>query len=281
MASLNSSTPHLVQTLTNSLSPPNSSAHAPSPSETILALSCFNSYLSAGQLSHVELTTLYPLLISHLSNPTTLVAACSALEELIERSNGYGGNGGGSGVAKFMNRSRCTELIEGWVYSQHVQEVVKRTVEEADEDIDDEAMAIFKLVCTLAEYFISSYLFDTPPPSSATSTTPPPLTLLSPSVHTLLSLLITLSTFPGHSPDSSYAINELATGSWMALQEYGADLGFTLNGQIEEGHGEEEWAVYKSVWTALKEGLTRRAVRPKLVEFESWPKGEFCVFFLS
>ncbi|GAA6015280.1 hypothetical protein JCM11491_000997 [Sporobolomyces phaffii] len=263
MDSLRSSTPHLVQTLTTSLSP------TASPSESTLALSCFNSYLSAGQLSHVELSTLYPLLISHLSNPLTIVAACSAIEELVERSNGFSSSGGGSGVTKFMNRSRCTELIEGWVASQYVTELTRVTVEEALEETEDEAMAVFKLVSTLAEYFISTYLFDPPPPSPTAAT---PLTLLSPAVHTLLSMLITLSTFPGHSQDSSYAVNELANGSWMALQEYGADLGFTLNGQIEPGRSQEEWQVYKGVWEALQRGLTNRAVRPKIDEFEAWPK---------
>ncbi|GAA5841296.1 hypothetical protein JCM3766R1_005019 [Sporobolomyces carnicolor] len=265
MSSLSSSTPHLVDTLTASLAP----SATTSPSESILALSCFNSYLSAGQLSHLDLTTLYPLLIHHLTKSETIVAACSALEELVERSNGYSSSG--SGVTKFMNRQRVTDLIEGWVCSDYVRETTRLAVEEASEDVEDEPMAVFKLICTLAEYFISTYLFD-PPPVSSTTSTSPPLTLLSPATHTLFSILVALSTFPGHSPDSSYAINELPTGSWMALQEYGADLGFTLNGQIEEGRTEEEWVVYKGVWNALKDGLRRRAVRPRLAEFETWPK---------
>jgi len=275
--SLTSSTPHLVQTLTSSLS------QSSSPSESILALNCFNSYLSAGQLSHTELTTLYPLLISHLSNPNTIVSACSAIEELIERSNGFsslgggGGGGGGSGVTKFMNRSRCSELIEGWVTSPYVTSLLHSTVQEAREEggaadeVDDDAMAIFKLITTLSEYFISTYLFDSAP---SLPNSPPSLTLLSPPIHTLLSILITLTTFPGNSPDSSYAINELSNGSWLALQEYGADQGFTLNGVKEGGEqGMREWEVYKGVFKALSEGLRTRAVRPKLTEFTSWPKG--------
>lgn len=161
------------------------------------------------------------------------------------------------------------------VCSSYVTEMTRATIEEASEDVEDEPLAVFKLICTLAEYYISTYLFDPPPPSASTATSAPPLTLLSPSVHTLFSLLISLSTFPGHSPDSSYTINELPTGSWMALQEYGADVGFTLNGQFEEGWGEAEWQVYKGIWNALKDGLRNRAVRPKLSEFQTWPKGKF------
>ena len=272
MNSLTSSTPHLVQTLTSSLS------QSTSPSESILALNCFNSYLSAGQLSHPELSILYPLLISHLSNPDTIVSACSAIEELIERSNGFSTTGGGgSGVTKFMNRSRCSELIEGWVSSQYVTSLIHSTVQEAREEggaadeVDDDALAIFKLITTLSEYFISTYLFDAAP---TTPNTPASLTLLSPPIHTLLSILITLTTFPGNSPDSSYTINELSNGSWMALQEYGADQGYTLNGIKEGGErGMREWEVYKGVFKALSEGLRARAVRPELREFMSWPKG--------
>ncbi|GAA5914025.1 uncharacterized protein JCM6883_007125 [Sporobolomyces salmoneus] len=268
MSSLSSSTPHLVQTLTDSLT----ISPTTSPTESVLALSCFNSYLSAGQLSHADLTILYPLLISHLTNPTTVVAACSATEELIERSNGYGSNAGGSGVTKFMNRQRVTQVIEGWACSDYVTNLTRSVVEEASEDVEDEPMAVFKLICTLAEYFISTYLFDSPTPATSNILVPPPLTLVSPPIHTLLALLITLSTFPGHSSDSSYAINELPTGAWMALQEYGADVGFTLNGKLEEGRSEDEWQVYKGVWNALKDGLRNRAVRPTLEEFGAWPK---------
>ncbi|GAA5940498.1 uncharacterized protein JCM15063_002352 [Sporobolomyces koalae] len=264
MSSLSSSTPHLVQTLETSLA----STNTTTSTEAVLALSCFNSYLSAGQLSHVELTTLYPLLISHLSNSNTIVAACSAVEELVERSNGLSGSG--SGVTKFMNRNRCSELIENWVTSPYVADLVRTAVNDAGEgadDVDDDAIAVFKLICTLAEYFISTYLFE-PPPAAANSA---PLTLLSPSVHTMLSFLITLSTFPGHSPDSSYTINEFPTGAWLALQEYGADEGFTLNGSVE-AEKEGQWQVYKGVWTALKDGLRSRAVKPPLSQFSTWPK---------
>ena len=184
-----------------------------------------------------------------------------------------------------MNRSRCSELIEGWVSSQYVTSLIHSTVQEAGEEggaadeVDDDALAIFKLITTLSEYFISTYLFDAAP---TTPNTPASLTLLSPSIHTLLSILITLTTFPGNSPDSSYTINELSSGSWLALQEYGADQGYTLNGVKEGGEqGMREWEVYKGVFKALSEGLRTRAVRPKLREFTSWPKGSsahFCLF---
>jgi len=77
-----------------------------------------------------------------------------------------------------MNRSRCSELIEGWVSSPYVTSLLHSTVQEAREEggaadeVDDDAMAIFKLITTLSEYFISTYLFD-PAPSLPNS--PPSL----------------------------------------------------------------------------------------------------------
>ncbi|GAA6064370.1 hypothetical protein JCM10212_004103 [Sporobolomyces blumeae] len=265
MASLSSSVPHLVTTLTSSLS------HGSSQSETNLALNCFVSFLNAGQLSHSDLTMLYPLLLSHLTRPDSIVQASSAVEELIERSNGVSG---GAGVTKFMNRQRTNQLVVEWVASVFVQNVTRQAVEDARDgaDVDDETMAVFKLVATLAEHFVSTYLFDPPPVTSAASPQIEYLTLSSPPVHTLLSLLITLSTFPGHSPDSTYAINELPTGTWMALQEYGADEGFSNGATARSPEREGEWIVFKQVWEALANGLRDRAVRPGHAEFSTWPK---------
>ncbi|GAA5900459.1 hypothetical protein JCM5296_001552 [Sporobolomyces johnsonii] len=268
MASLTSSTPHLVTTLTSSLSP------SSSPSEINLALSCFVAYLNAGQLSHPELTTLYPLLTLHLASPSTVIAACSAIEELIERSSGLSGS---AGVTRFMNRQRTNDLIVGWATGQFVHSLTQQAIADASEggEPDDEAIAVFKLLCTLAEHFISSFLFEPPPASSASSTLAPPLSLTSPATHQLLTLLLALTTFPGYSPDASYMINELPTGCWMALQEFGADEGLVFGeGDGREGrHGREaEWEVYKGVFGALATGLRERAIRPREDEFGTWPK---------
>ncbi|GAA5886599.1 hypothetical protein JCM6882_005828 [Rhodosporidiobolus microsporus] len=266
MSSLSSTTPHLVSMLSSSLA-------SPSPTEVTAALSCFVSYLNAGLLSHPELTTLYPLFLPHLSNPSTVIAACSAVEELVERSSGLSGS---SGVTKFINRQRTNELVAGWANSPFVQGVVQSAVADAHEgsEPDDEALAVFKLVCTLADHFIS-LLFDPPPPSAVSSSAAPTvLTLTSPETHTLLRTLLSLSTFPGHSPES-YAVNELPSGAWMALQEYGADEGLVSGpGDGREGREgrEQEWEVYRAVFEGLAGELRERARRPTEGEVAGWPK---------
>ncbi|GAA6037422.1 hypothetical protein JCM8097_008565 [Rhodosporidiobolus ruineniae] len=261
MSSLSSTTPHLVSTLSSSLT-------STSPSEVNSALSCFIAYLNAGQLSHPELTTLYPLFLPHLSHPQTVIAACYAVEELIERSSGLSGS---SGVTKFINRQRTNELVSGWANSAFVQQVVESATSDARDgsEPDDEAMAVFKLVTTLADHFIS-LLFDPPPASSPV----PVLTLASPDTHALLRTLLALSTFPGHSSES-YAVNELPSGAWMALQELGADEGLVSGpGDGREGRTgrEGEWAVYKEVFEHLARGLRERAKRPEEGEVKSWPR---------
>ncbi|GAA5942346.1 hypothetical protein JCM1841_003527 [Sporobolomyces salmonicolor] len=268
MASLASSIPHLVTTLSSSLSPSSSA------SEINLALSCFVAYLNAGQLSHPELTTLYPLLASHLASLSTVIAACSAIEELIERSSGLSGS---AGVTRFMNRQRTHDLVVGWATGPFVHSLMQQAIADASEggEPDDEAMAVFKLLCTLSEHFISSFLFQSPPASSGSSALAPSLSLTSPATHQLLTLLLALTTFPGYSPDASYMINELPTGCWMALQELGADEGLVFGeGDGREGrHGREaEWDVYKGVFSALATGLRERAIRPREEEFGTWPK---------
>ncbi|GAA6017231.1 hypothetical protein JCM10207_002578 [Rhodosporidiobolus poonsookiae] len=264
MSSLSSTIPHLVSTLSSSLT-------SSSPTEVRSALSCFIAYLNAGQLSHPELTELYPLLLPHLSNPATFVAACSAVEELIERSSGLSGS---SGVTRFVNRQRTNELVAGWANSPFVQELVASAISEAHEgsEPDDDALAVFKLLTTLADHFIS-LLFDPPPPSAAAAAGPS-LTLSSPETHTLLRTLLALSTFPGHSLES-YAVNELPSGAWLALQELGADEGLIAGeGDGREGRDgrEHEWEVYRGVFEALAMGLRERARRPAEGEVQGWPK---------
>ncbi|GAA5991594.1 hypothetical protein JCM11641_004016 [Rhodosporidiobolus odoratus] len=263
MSSLSSTIPYLVSTLSSSL-------QSSTPSEVNSALTCFTSFLNAGQLSHPELTALYPLFLPHLSNPSTIVATCSAVEEVIERSSGLSGSGGG--VTKFINRQRTNELVDGWANSPFVLGVVASAVQDANEgaEPDDEAMAVFKLFATLSEHFIS-ILFDPPPASSSASI--PTLTLTSPATHTLLSTLLSLTTFPGHTSES-YTISELTSGSWMALQELGGDEGLVAGpGQGREGREgkEQEWAVYKGVFEALSAGLRRRGRRVEEGEWGSWP----------
>ncbi|GAA5977602.1 hypothetical protein JCM10908_005035 [Rhodotorula pacifica] len=269
MSSLSSTIPHLVSTLTSSISP------TAKPSEINLALSCFVAYLNAGQLSHTELTTLYPCLLPHVSRSETVIAAASALEELIERSSGLSDTGG-SGVTRFMNRQRTTELVQGWAIGPYVRQVTEQAIAEAREgsDPDDEALAVFKLVSTLADHLITTFLFDPPPPSAAQVDPSSTLTLAHPSVHALLSLLLALSTFPGYSSEA-YTINELPTSPWMNLQELGADEGFIPGeGEGREGRPgrEAEWAAYRDVFSALADGLRARATRPREEEFLSWPQ---------
>ncbi|GAA5959566.1 hypothetical protein JCM8115_003751 [Rhodotorula mucilaginosa] len=270
MSSLSSTIPHLVSTLSSSMSP------TAQPSEINLALSCFVAYLNAGQLSHTELTTLYPCLLPHVSRSETVVAAASALEELIERASGTSEmGGGGSGVTRFVNRQRTTELVRDWVDGPYVRQVTEQAIAEAREgaDPDDEAVAVFKLVSTLGDHLILNFLFDPPPPSTQVDPTEV-LTLAHPSVHALLSLLLALSTFPGYSSEA-YAVNELPMGCWMYLQELGADDGFMPGpGDGREGRPgrEAEWTVYRGVFAALADGLRSRATRPREDEFFSWPK---------
>ncbi|GAA5999141.1 uncharacterized protein JCM10292_001618 [Rhodotorula paludigena] len=270
MSTLSSTIPHLVTTLSSSLSPPASTPEVNS------ALSCFVSYLNAGQLSHPELTTLYPLILPHLSNPETVVAACSALEELIERSSGLSSSGSGSGVTRFVNRQRTTELITGWAIGPFVQQVLAHAIAEAHDgsEPDDEALAVFKLVATLADHHISTFLFDTPPPSAAALDPSSILSLTHPATHALLAALLALTTFPGHSSES-YGVNELPQGAWLNLQELGADEGLIAGpGDGREGREgrEADWSTYRGVFEALAKGVRERATRPREEEVRSWPR---------
>ncbi|GAA6053966.1 hypothetical protein JCM3770_004645 [Rhodotorula araucariae] len=270
MSSLASTIPHLVSTLASSLT-------SSSSSEVNSALACFVSYLNAGQLSHTELTTLYPHILPHLSNPSTAIAACSAIEELVERSSGlsdYSTGSSSSSVTRFINRQRTTDLITGWATGPFVASVLASAISDAKDgsEPDDEALAVFKLATTLADHHISTFLFDAPPAGSGDPAAL--LTLRHPALHALLALLLELSAFPGHSAES-YAVNELPQGAWLNLQELGADEGLVAGpGDGREGRKgrEEDWSVYKGVWEALAAKLAERATRPPEGEVKVWPK---------
>lgn len=265
MSTLSSSTPMIVSTLSSSLS----SSSSPSR-ELNSALSCFTSFLLAGQFAHTELTTLYPLLLSHLSNSETTIAACAAVEELVERSSGLSG---AVGVTRFVGRQKTEELVVGWATSEWVQGVVRDAVEA--EDADDEALAVMKLVCAITEHLIS-FLFSSTPAAAVAAGQPPPLALSSPPTIALFHLILAITHFPGHTTES-YNINEMTSGVWMALQEESSDVGLVSgDGEGREGRDgrEHEWEVIKAVFSALAEGLRRRAERPKKEVVKTWPKGE-------
>ncbi|KAL8292471.1 hypothetical protein RQP46_001083 [Phenoliferia psychrophenolica] len=236
MTTLASSTPHIVSTLADSLT-----SH--SAAEVNEAIGCLVACLDAGLLQHQELGTLYPFLLPHLSRPETSLAACSAVEEIVERSSGVTS---GVGLTRFVGRQKVEELIVGWVGSPFVSETIQQAVEQ--QDADDDALAVMRLLCAIAEHFVSSYLFDPPPPAS----TIPYLTITSPETVLLLQLLLLIATFPGHSGES-YNVNDLAVGVWSSLQEEASDRGLP-------------------VFTALADGLRLRAKRPPPDVVATWPK---------
>ena len=267
MSTLSSSTPMIVSSLSSALSSPATPAR-----ELNAALGCFTSFLLAGQFAHPELTTLYPLLLPHLSNAETVINACSAVEELVERSSGLSGS---VGVTRFIGRQKTEELVVGWATSDWVRNVVAEAVE--SEEADDEALAVMKLVCAITEHFIS-FLFSPAPKAAASLGQPAHLTLSSPPTIALLHLILSITHFPGHSQEV-YNINELTSGVWMALQEESSDVGL-VSGEGEgregrDGH-EHEWEVVKGVFGALAEGLRKRAERPTKGIVATWPKGEAC-----
>lgn len=222
--------------------------------------------LDAGILQHAELATLYPLLLPRLSDLGCAVSACSAVEEIVERSSGVTS---GLGLTRFVGRQKVEELITGWVASTFVRETMQDVLER--EDVDDDALAVMRLVCAIAEHFVGSYLFEPPPAAS----TVPALTLTSPETVHLLQLLLMITTFPGHSGES-YTVNELATGVWMSLQEEASDRGLVCGpGDGREGRTghEHEWGVIQPVFQALADGLRARAKRPPPPVFATWPKG--------
>ncbi|KAM0790224.1 hypothetical protein ACM66B_005537 [Microbotryomycetes sp. NB124-2] len=264
MADLSTSVPVVVSSLGSSL------AESTDPDEINAALSCFTSFLIAGQLDHSSLGTLYPLILRHLTNETTLTKACSAIEELIDRGSGIGSS---VGITRFVNRQRTDELVKAWTTS----ELVKSTVHEAIQlqDASDEAMAVMRLVCTISEHFVS-FLFTNAPAlaSSISSNVAPPLRLWDQPTIDLLQLVLAITLFPGHSTES-YNINEMTNGVWLSLQEESGDWGLVAGqGPGREGRDghEQEWQVVKGVFEALTSGLRARAVRPRLEEVATWPK---------
>lgn len=259
MTKLASSLPHLITTLVSSLS------QTTSIDETNSALTCFTSFLAAGQLTHTELDPLYPLLLPHLHREQTVVNAASAIEELVERSSGMSG---GRGVTRFMTRTRTEELILTWATIPAVRQVIENAI--IEEDASTEALAIMKLLAILSEHF-TSFLFLSVP----TASTVPHLTLSSPAVLHLLHSLLLLTTFPGHT-NEIYGINDLATGVWLSLQEECSDNGLVKGGgEGREGRRgkEEEWRVVEGVFEALAEGLRKRAEWPRMEVMAEWTKG--------
>ncbi|KAM0748278.1 ARM repeat-containing protein [Meredithblackwellia eburnea MCA 4105] len=256
LGTLTSATPHLVTSLVQSLS----SDNIPEINE---ALSCFTCMLQSGLIHHQELSTLYPNLLPHLSNPALVTRACSAVEEIIDRST----SAGGTGLTKFMTRMRTNEIVSGWVTSPWVAQVIQEAF--AEEDAGDEAVAVMRLICSISEVYIS-YLFEPRPPSA-----PPTLTFTSPETSTFFHLLVAVTTFPGHNSES-YNINEMTNGAWMALQEESSDVGLVFgSGPGREGRSEgreAEWPVIQHTFSALAEGLRQRATRPLSSETSSWPK---------
>ncbi|KAK4704197.1 importin-13, partial [Phenoliferia sp. Uapishka_3] len=258
MAALGSSTPHIVSTLGDSL-------QSDSPAEVNEAIGCLVACLDAGLLQHQELGTLYPLLLPRLSQPETSGAACAAVEEIVERSSGVTS---GVGMTRFVNRQKVDELISGWVTTQFVSDTIRQAVEE--QEADDDALAVMRLLCAIAEHFIASYLFQPPPAASNI----PYLNLTSPETVVLLHFLLLMTNFPGHSGES-YNVNELTTGVWMSLQEEASDRGLVSgpgNGREGRVGHEREWEVINPVFVALADGLRGRAKRPPADVVATWPK---------
>lgn len=260
MSNLNSLTPHLVSTISSSLSPTSPS------SEINSALSCFTSYLLANQIPTQDLTTLYPLILIHLSNSQTSTKACSALEEVIERSSGVSSTGG---IQRFVTRRKVEELITEWVVSDWVKKIVAGAVR--DGDADEEAMGVMRLLCAIAEYFMG-FLFD----QTSSSQTGSVLKIDSPATIKFFQLLLPITFFPGHESES-YNINEMTVGVWMSLQEEASDIGLVSgDGEGREGRigREGEWAVIREIFSSLANGLRERSQWPSKGIIEDWPEGE-------
>ena len=263
MTTLSSSTPYLVATLSASLA-------SSSSQEVNAALSCFTSILCTGQLfAHAELTKLYPLIVPNLLRHDTIAQACTAIEELTDRSSGVSG---GAGVTRFMSRIRTEELVAAWASSDIVRGLISHAL--IEEEATEEELAVMKLICVLGEHFVS-FLFSNVPSSSPI----PHLTLSSPAIITILQHVLSITLFPGHSVES-YDINEMANGVWLSLQEELSDVGL-VKGSAEGREGrrgyEEDWPMVEHIFKALADGLRSRAEWPKTDVIANWPKGEsFC-----
>lgn len=261
MATLTSSTPHIVSSLAASLT-------SNSIAEVNQALRCFKAALLAGLLHHHELEVLYPLLLPHLSHGETALAACAAVEELVERSSGV--QSGGAGTTRFIGRAKAADLVAGWATTAWVHGVVTSAI--AEEEPSDDALAVMRLVAAISEHFIP-FLFTAPPTGSGV----PTLAFRSPETQALFRLVLAITTFPGHSGES-YNVTELATGVWNYLQEECADVGLVWGtGEGREGRPgrEHEWEAVEPVFVAFANGLRERGTFPAPEVVATWPKGPF------
>ncbi|KAK4050191.1 hypothetical protein OIO90_005173 [Microbotryomycetes sp. JL221] len=267
MTDLSTSMPMVVSSLNSSLTESTDS------SETNAALSCFVSFLIAGQLDHSNLSILYPSIIRHLMNESTLQQACTAVEELIERGSGIGSS---IGVTRFINRQRTEQLVKEWINSSMIKHIISNSITNSEETNEDEmTLAVFKLVCTICEHFIT-FLFTDVPTAMTTSNSQieSPLKLWDQPTIDLLQIVLSITLFPGYST-ASYNINEMTNGVWLSLQEECTDLGLVYgSGPGREGRSghEREWHVVNSVFGALAKGLRQRAVRPDAALVRTWPK---------
>jgi len=260
------SIPAVTATLAASLASATASAQ-----ERNAALRSFTSLLLAGQLNHACLDQLYPLLLSHLLSPDTVVTACAAVSELVERSSGVSG---GLGVTKFVSRQKCYELVVHWVCSSFVRQAVQDMVE--DSEADDDTYAIMQLVVAIGELFID-FLFS-PPPQAAAALAPGQLslTLGSAETSTFFQLLLAMSGFTGYTPDH-YQVNVLPDMCWNSLQENCSEEGLVCGpGPGREGRvgREADWPVVKAVFEALAGVQRRRAQWPTREVVRTWPGGE-------
>lgn len=247
-----------MTTITNSLQ---SSNHQ----EIIAALECFIEFLNSNQLSHNELTIIYPFILPHLYQSQTIASACAALEEIIERSSGI--TTSTAGVTRFMSRSKTEELVTNWVASQVVAAIITAAVTE--QEVNEEINAVMRLLCAIGEHFVGFLFIEVPPSSSL-----PSLTLSSPSTLHLLQLILAITLFPGH---ESYQTNELGNGVWLALQEECSDIGLVKgSGDGREGREgkEADWQTVESIFVALANGLRLRCEWPKKEVLDTWPKGQ-------
>lgn len=196
-------------------------------------------------------------------------------------------------MARFINRPKTEQLVVEWAGSGFVRDKLANATaaaaaaaaaEQQDDDdhdhdedyeVESDVLAVMKLICTLAEHFVSFLFSSTAPPQGTTC-----LTLSSPATLSLFHLVLQISHFPSHSTSVYNAVHELPSGVWLALQEESSDVGLVAGeGEDREGRGEAgregDWAVVRDVFGALAMGLRARARRPAWRVVKRWPKGEF------
>ena len=167
-----------------------------------------------------------------------------------------------------MSRIRTEEVVTVWAASDFVRGLIEHAI--IEEEATEEELAVMKLLCVIAEHFVS-FLFSNVPSSSPI----PHLTLSSPATITILQRILAITLFPGHCVES-YDINEMASGVWLSLQEELSDVGL-VKGSAEGREGrrgyEEHWSTVESIFRALADGLRSRAEWPKADVIANWPKG--------